>query len=116
MESRVPPQDRQAPNRAKDTMGQNDLRGRRAAAGREACVSERDEGDCGEGDVMRWILKPGMKPGTTRTRYEFLFLPKRIDREIRWLEMAAWEEKAERWMDPTTASSGIEWRAVKWLP
>lgn len=37
---------------------------------------------------MRWTLKAGKKEGDTRTVSRFLWFPKCIDREIRWLEWA----------------------------
>ena len=39
---------------------------------------------------MRWT-KP--KTGTTRKRSGFLFFPRGINRNVRWLERAVWEQR-----------------------
>lgn len=40
---------------------------------------------------MRWHY-PRLRPGDTRTRRKFLWWPKRIGMEARWLECASWTE------------------------
>jgi hypothetical protein len=59
---------------------------------------------------MRWIKKTWERD-QLRERTGFLFFPKTINNETRWLEFARWEEKqlnysgtmplwsAERWLD-----------------
>jgi len=39
---------------------------------------------------MRWTLR---REGDIRYKRRFLFLPKTINRECRWLEMAEWREE-----------------------
>lgn len=41
---------------------------------------------------MKFIEKLGPKEGDLRARRGFLFLPKTIGRETRWLERAYWTE------------------------
>jgi len=41
---------------------------------------------------MRWKRTPHLKYGTHRTRTAFLWLPKNIHREVRWLQWATWQE------------------------
>lgn len=45
---------------------------------------------------MKFILPPEPKYGETRIRYEFLFFPMEINKEVRWFEFACW---LERWAD-----------------
>jgi hypothetical protein len=42
---------------------------------------------------MRWKKKPEPKIGDRRIRARFLFWPKTILGETRWLEWAKWEEE-----------------------
>ena len=42
---------------------------------------------------MRLKLKPVSKHGDYRIRQGFLFLPKIMNQEWRWLEKAKWEQK-----------------------
>ena len=44
--------------------------------------------------------------GTTRIRSGFLFLPKRIYGELRWLEFAKWEERLD---------SDFDWLRIRWI-
>lgn len=41
---------------------------------------------------MRFESKPKPKMGETRIKSKFLFLPKKINNQWRWLEKATWEE------------------------
>lgn len=61
---------------------------------------------------MRWHLTPEPGIGVTRTLTRFLWRPKCIGHELRWLERATWLERrcmgrrgdywwAEAWMDST---------------
>jgi hypothetical protein len=42
---------------------------------------------------MRWIEKSYPKNGEQRITKKFLFFPKKIGKETRWLEFAAWVEE-----------------------
>lgn len=59
---------------------------------------------------MRWKKKTPTEDGTLRTRTGFLWFPKTIGDETRWLETAEWEERhhvyhgydgMERWWEET---------------
>lgn len=45
--------------------------------------------------VMRWKAKPKLIEGNTRTIKRFLFFPRCINKEWRWLEFASIDQKAE---------------------
>lgn len=53
--------------------------------------------------------------GTERIRKKFLWLPKKINEECRWLEKAVWLETSQRMWDVTCGSKWVEWRGKKWL-
>lgn len=62
---------------------------------------------------MKWIRKPLPNLGDRRQRSGFLWLPKRIGNEIRWLERACWiEEWQEVGVDIIKERhwQGVEWR------
>lgn len=59
---------------------------------------------------MRWN-RP--KPNDKRIRSGFLFLPKCINGEIRWLEFAWWEEMFVETYGREYISG--EWATLKWL-
>ena len=42
---------------------------------------------------MRFYSKPSPKGGETRTKSGFLFFPKTIGLETRWLENATWKDR-----------------------
>jgi hypothetical protein len=42
---------------------------------------------------MRWTQKPFPQKGETRIVKKFLFFPKKIGKETRWLEFASWVEE-----------------------
>lgn len=48
---------------------------------------------------MRWNTEPSPRSGDCRTRTQFLFLPLRINHEVRWLERATWIESFWRGYD-----------------
>jgi len=56
---------------------------------------------------MRWHTE---YPGKVRVRTAFLFFPKGIDGEWRWLEIAKWEETC--WVG---ASGNVYWINQKWI-
>ena len=63
---------------------------------------------------MRWRVndpKDDPKVGTIRIDSGFLFFPKSINNEVRWLEFATWEEKCV----VTYSSSGVVWDDYQWL-
>lgn len=51
------------------------------------------------------------KSGDTRVVEGFLFLPKEINDEIRWLELAYWEETFRA----TYMDARFKWRPDRWL-
>jgi hypothetical protein len=53
--------------------------------------------------------------GTERIRNKFLWFPKKINGECRWLEKASWLETSRRMWDVTCGAEWIEWGGVKWL-
>jgi hypothetical protein len=59
---------------------------------------------------MRWT---DPKEGDTRVRSGFLFFPKTINGEERWLEWARWEERYEVWTEMWAVDSG--WVPIAWL-
>lgn len=66
---------------------------------------------------MRWNEEPEYRPdnGTLRRRKRFLWFPKTIDGQTRWLETAEWQEYSYRMTDPTSASDWISWIPNRWL-
>lgn len=56
---------------------------------------------------MRIVLKTKPKGGDTRIKSGFLWFPKIIQNEIRWLEYATWHE--------TYYQSVPYWDADKWI-
>jgi hypothetical protein len=69
---------------------------------------------------MRWGKKGAAKEpsiGDTRERQGFLFSPRRIDGEWRWLENAAWIEEFVREVRPDVVGQMANyayWRPIKW--
>lgn len=71
---------------------------------------------------MRWTSQ-GPEVGNTRTKFRFLFLPKTIGGETRWLEWAKWTEEfrtvrrrcAHPMPGPPRYFTGPEWRPVEWV-
>ena len=61
---------------------------------------------------MRWKAAV-VRTGATQQRNGFLFFPKRIGNDIRWLERASWVVRAESWYDGT--SGGFRWESVRWI-
>lgn len=59
--------------------------------------------------------------GTRRERKGFLWLPRIIGEETRWLERARWQERYVRWADVLPSSPvvgallGCCWITEKWL-
>jgi hypothetical protein len=70
---------------------------------------------------MRWIHKTTPKCGDIKFQSKFLFFPKRIGLETRWLEFAFWEEHygaiVKRPDDKSKYMyTGIyKWRPTEWL-
>lgn len=69
--------------------------------------------------IMRFkqqTLPPALSPGQTRIRRQFLFLPKCIDRETRWLKHARWI--AQCMPIPSSVHPPhcyLDWRPTKWI-
>ena len=74
---------------------------------------------------MRWIEKIETRVGTIRRRTRFLWWPKRIGSEWRWLEITTWTEKYIERLTHESACGGRvpappsgwivrEWIPVKW--
>lgn len=51
-------------------------------------------------------------PGDKRVKSRFLFFPKIINEEFRWLEIATWEEQWQR--GAGTMGVGYHWVALRW--
>lgn len=64
---------------------------------------------------MRWKrLRPA--DGTTRERRAFLWRPKTIGGETRWLETAQWEEKCYVFDSRLTGKyDHHSWKTIRWL-
>ena len=63
---------------------------------------------------MRWIKPTPPARGTIRQVEKFLWFPKRIGFETRWLETTAWNEEWERDSEyPVTGP--YCWRALDWV-
>ena len=65
---------------------------------------------------MRIKLKISDAPqnGDIRICHGFLFLPKVINNELRWLETAWWEERFHSMLGEDSETNGY-WDATKWL-
>jgi hypothetical protein len=69
---------------------------------------------------MRFKEKTRLPHGTLRTKRRFLLWPKKILREVRWLEMATWEEEydegviAKDWVGQPSIYPPV-WRPTKWV-
>ena len=66
---------------------------------------------------MRKLCPNKYRPidGTERIKTRFLWFPKRINQECRWLETTSWVEYSRRMWDITCGAEWIEWIPVKWL-
>ena len=53
--------------------------------------------------------------GDIRTRKGFLFFPKTIDNETRWLEKATWTQFCEVWEDVFLFGTVREWKDFAWI-
>ena len=65
--------------------------------------------------MMRWHKRPKKQEpsaGDLRDREGFLFFPKTINRQTRWLERASWTEK---FVDSTCYTDGTAyWIPIRW--
>ena len=52
---------------------------------------------------------------TKQIKTKFLWLPKKINQECRWLEKSTWLEESKRMWDVTYGHEWIEWIGIKWL-
>lgn len=63
---------------------------------------------------MRWKLTSARK-GDERTVTRFLWLPKKIGREIRWLEKATWVERYVSFgQDDVAGVDVLGWLEMHW--
>lgn len=53
--------------------------------------------------------------GRVRVINKFLFFPKRIGNEVRWLEKSSIKQKLHYVFDVTSGSIWWEWRDVEWV-
>ena len=64
---------------------------------------------------MQWNSRPKERapsPGDFRDRGAFLFFPKTINGQTRWLEFATWTEK---FVDATYCTDGtVYWLPIRW--
>ena len=61
---------------------------------------------------MRWVRKNKKQyHGDTRIRSGFLFFPRTINNETRWLEQASWSEM----LIPSEMGGPLYWANLKWL-
>ena len=66
---------------------------------------------------MRWNINKIMKykSGETRIVKRFLFIPKGIRGQFRWLETATFKQEYVYRNDPTCGASWHEWTDKEWL-
>ena len=68
---------------------------------------------------MKFKFKPAApwpKRRTKRTVTRFLWLPKWINDEMRWLETATWEEEVAYWVNGITGERmHWSWDATAWV-
>jgi len=62
---------------------------------------------------MKWKAKPKPKVDDTRKKTRFLFFPKCLDNEWRWLEKATWIQEYTL-LYPETAWWDISWLNKSW--
>ena len=55
------------------------------------------------------------KDGTIRIKTKFLFIPKCIDGETRWLEKASYKQQSRMMRDMTTGSEWLQWLNIEWI-
>jgi len=60
---------------------------------------------------MRWITR-NYKNNDTRLRTNFLWFPKTINEETRWLERATWAEYYV--VLPEQLRTGVYWKPLEW--
>ena len=66
---------------------------------------------------MRWKLKPKilLEIGDTRIKNRFLFFPKTIKLERRWLERATWQQVIVRLTSESFPGFYLGWADEKWI-
>jgi len=65
---------------------------------------------------MKWTEKT-FRDGDLRTRRGFLFFPKQIGKQWRWLEFARWEERFQFHSYMIAGYLPVfDWAAIRWLP
>jgi hypothetical protein len=63
---------------------------------------------------MRWRTKRAMYRKTRVKSRKFLFFPKEIEGEVRWLERASWVERMDKIIYEFTPTK-YYWEAERWL-
>lgn len=63
---------------------------------------------------MRYLIKSKPLNGSKRVKTRFLFWPKTINKELRWLEKASWAQKYEVWEDFNYIQSN-KWIDQRWI-
>ena len=64
---------------------------------------------------MRCKIIDNKKEGQQRIINKYLFLPKRIGDECRWLEKVSIKQTLYRMFDMTCGTSWWEWRDTEWV-
>lgn len=64
---------------------------------------------------MKFKIIDNRKVGDQRIINKFLFFPKRIGDEVRWLEKCNIKQTLDRMFDVTCGAQWWEWRDVEWV-
>ena len=64
---------------------------------------------------MRWKIIDNRKQGQQQIISKYLFIPKRIGDEYRWLERASIKQTLYRMFDVTSGAEWWEWRDTEWV-
>ena len=66
---------------------------------------------------MRWKSKPISKVGDKKIVTKFLWFPKKINRETRWLEKATWEEEYQQICESEEEcyTYSYKWIKIRWI-
>lgn len=68
---------------------------------------------------MRWFERPAKrspKVGDLRSRSGYLFFPKKIQGQWRWLEQASWTERYSLdWVSSFSGTHYYKWKSIAWV-
>jgi len=64
---------------------------------------------------MRWKIIDNRKEGQERIISKYLYIPKRIGNERRWLERVSFKQTLHRMFDVTCGACWWEWRDTEWV-